>query len=328
MNNIDMTIFENYETVETALLNDLATEAQTRGKKARTLKGEKYYVKFDGVWYDETPEQSRIYKLIRNNYNHFVEQLNSAKSDILGIWENVWGDRLPDIIANLQKGIEICQKYFDAFKDFIIEGVEEKKEETVEETEEVSEETETETSNDKRELTKEEIEKAPDFMPIKGYEGLYEVGKDGSVWSLNYNRTGQRKQMRPTPYNKYGHLLVNLYKDEKKKTRKVHQLVLNAYLPKPSPELVVMHKNSTPSDNRLKNLKWGTYDENNNEPHAIALQTNHPATSTPVLCVETGEVYPSTHEAERQTGIKQQNISKCCNGKYKTAGGYHWHKVH
>ena len=42
-------------------------------------------------------------------------------------------------------------------------------------------------------LSKEQIDGMPDFTPVEGYEGLYEVGKDGSVWSLNYNRTGQRK---------------------------------------------------------------------------------------------------------------------------------------
>lgn len=125
-------IFNSYETVETALLNDLATEVRTKGKKARTLKGENYYVKYDDEWYDVTPEQCRIYKLIRNNYNMFVEQLNSAKSDILGVWKNVWGERLPVIIADLEKGIEICQKYFDAFKSFITEP--EKNETTEEET--------------------------------------------------------------------------------------------------------------------------------------------------------------------------------------------------
>ena len=131
MNTIDKNIFNDYASVETALLNELATEVRTKGKKARVLKGEGYYVKYDGVEYDITPEQCRIYKLIRNNYNMFVEHLNSAKSDMLGFWRNVWGERLPAIIADLEKGIEICQKYFDAFKSFITEGEED---ETVEET--------------------------------------------------------------------------------------------------------------------------------------------------------------------------------------------------
>lgn len=135
MNSIDKNIFKSYEIVETALLNELATEARTKGKKARTVKGDGYYVKYDGVKYDITPEQCRIFRLIRNNFNMFAEQLNSAKSDILGVWKNVWGERLPVIIAHLEKGLEICQKYFDAFKSFITEG-EKVETETIEETEE------------------------------------------------------------------------------------------------------------------------------------------------------------------------------------------------
>lgn len=34
--------------------------------------------------------------------------------------------------------------------------------------------------------------------------------------------------------------------------------------------------------------------------------------------------YPSTHEAERQTGVPQQNISKCINKERHTAGNYQW----
>ena len=180
-------------------------------------------------------------------------------------------------------------------------------------------------------LSKEEIEKAPDFMPVVGYEGLYEVGKDGSVWSLNYHQSGQRKQLRPAPCSKCGHLIVGLCKDGKQKTRLVHQLVLNAYLPKPSPQLEVLHLNSEPTDNRLENLAWGTHEENMNDTHHKALQsivhTNHPDLSTPVLCIETAEVFPSVSEAGRQTGIKQPSISACLNGRRKTAGGFHWAKV-
>jgi len=46
--------------------------------------------------------------------------------------------------------------------------------------------------------------------------------------------------------------------------------------------------------------------------------------SKKVLCVETGEVFESAHEASRKTGVDFGNISKVCLGKLKTAGGYHW----
>ena len=41
-----------------------------------------------------------------------------------------------------------------------------------------------------------------------------------------------------------------------------------------------------------------------------------------VLCVETGVIYNSEADALRATGI--QSIGKCCRGRRKTAGGYHW----
>jgi len=48
------------------------------------------------------------------------------------------------------------------------------------------------------------------------------------------------------------------------------------------------------------------------------------ARSKQVKCVETGIIYSSTREAEKQTGIKHNNISQVCNGKRKTAGKLHW----
>ena len=44
----------------------------------------------------------------------------------------------------------------------------------------------------------------------------------------------------------------------------------------------------------------------------------------PVICVETGQKFLSTCDASRKTGIDQGSISKVCNGKNKSAGGYHW----
>lgn len=43
-----------------------------------------------------------------------------------------------------------------------------------------------------------------------------------------------------------------------------------------------------------------------------------------IVCVETGQVFFSSHEAERQTGINHNHISRCCRGMAKTSGGFHW----
>ncbi len=49
------------------------------------------------------------------------------------------------------------------------------------------------------------------------------------------------------------------------------------------------------------------------------------AKSIPVRCVETDRIYKSAKIAAEATGINSRgDISKCCKGKIKTAGGFHW----
>ena len=38
--------------------------------------------------------------------------------------------------------------------------------------------------------------------------------------------------------------------------------------------------------------------------------------------------WPSAREAERRLGIPQPNISQCCKGRYKSAGGFVWRYAH
>ena len=44
-----------------------------------------------------------------------------------------------------------------------------------------------------------------------------------------------------------------------------------------------------------------------------------------VICVETGTIYESITDANRKTGIT--NITACCKGRIKKAGGYHWNYI-
>lgn len=46
-----------------------------------------------------------------------------------------------------------------------------------------------------------------------------------------------------------------------------------------------------------------------------------------VICVETGKLYRTAHEASRETGVDFSSICKCRRGKVKTAGGFHWVSV-
>ena len=43
-----------------------------------------------------------------------------------------------------------------------------------------------------------------------------------------------------------------------------------------------------------------------------------------VMCVETGKIYLTMHEAAEETNANIATISLCCKGKAKTSGGFHW----
>ena len=46
-----------------------------------------------------------------------------------------------------------------------------------------------------------------------------------------------------------------------------------------------------------------------------------------VVCVETGEVFSSIRQASKSSNVDFSAIAKCCKGKRKSAGGYHWRYV-
>lgn len=46
--------------------------------------------------------------------------------------------------------------------------------------------------------------------------------------------------------------------------------------------------------------------------------------SRPVYCIELNTLYIGAREAARELGLNQGNITKACQGKLRTTGGYHW----
>ena len=64
--------------------------------------------------------------------------------------------------------------------------------------------------------------------------------------------------------------------------------------------------------------------------HAINTKLFNPThcrTWVKVKCIETGETFESIIDASRKTGINNNSICCCANGKSKTAGGYRWIKI-
>lgn len=104
-----------------------------------------------------------------------------------------------------------------------------------------------------------------EVKPIEGYEGIYSVSNTGQVFSHNYLRTGQKREMKLKKDNE-GYFLVGLYQDGKQKWHKVHRLVLEAFIPNPDNKLYCDHIDTNKANNHVSNLRWCTRKENMNNP--------------------------------------------------------------
>lgn len=165
------------------------------------------------------------------------------------------------------------------------------------------------------------------FKDIKGYEGLYQVSNMGNVKSLNKRKGRILKPQKDSD----GYLQVNLYKQGKLKHHKIHRLVAQAFIDNPNNYEEVNHRDEDKTNNNVTNLEWCTRLYNHNygtiNQRIAESNINHPKTSKQVLCVETGLIYPSTMEVQRQFGFRNVHISSACNGKLKKAYGYTWRYV-
>lgn len=152
---------------------------------------------------------------------------------------------------------------------------------------------------------------------VKGYVGLYQVSNYGRVRSLDTKQvrsngrvmcefTVKGQILNPyftgrTTRNSKGYLTVNL----KRKNKKVHRLVAEAFLENPNNYPMVNHKDGNTENNNVENLEWCT--NLHNVRHAIkhGLKPsgenvyNHKLTQTQV-----NEIRNSYQKGVRGNGIK------------------------
>ena len=93
-------------------------------------------------------------------------------------------------------------------------------------------------------------------MEIKDYEN-YLIYPDGRVWS----KKGKGKFMKSQD-NGNGYFWVCLSKNNKVKYHYIHRLLAIHYIPNPDNKLQVDHINRNRADNRIENLRWVSWSEN------------------------------------------------------------------
>lgn len=95
------------------------------------------------------------------------------------------------------------------------------------------------------------------FKPVNGYEG-YSINENGLV------KNKQGKIMK-TRKDKYGYERLNLQKEGKKVTEKIHRLVMTTFNPvENANNMTVDHIDGNLSNNNISNLRWVYLGENLN----------------------------------------------------------------
>ena len=122
--------------------------------------------------------------------------------------------------------------------------------------------------------------------------------------------------------NKKGYLQVLLCNGKIRRRVFVHRIVAIEFIPNDKQLSEVNHINEIKTDNRAINLEWCDTLYNNN--YGTRNKRLSKAINQLTLSGELINTFEGIREAERITGIKNQSISQCCKGKYKTAGGYIW----
>lgn len=127
------------------------------------------------------------------------------------------------------------------------------------------------------------------WLPVVGYEGLYEVSDLGRIVSFFH-----KEKRLLHPWKSHGYRRVTLVKNGIEKSTAVHILEGTSFLPNPENKPTVNHKNGIRDDNRLVNLEWATMPEQ--QDHAIA-------TGLRKIILRAGEMYNSSVTNEQALEI-------------------------
>ncbi len=90
---------------------------------------------------------------------------------------------------------------------------------------------------------------------VIGYEHLYRVSTLNQIKSLRF---GKEKILKPSKYDKYGHLGVSLWKNKEPKFFRVHQLVMETFIGPCPIGMEICHNDGNPANNNLDNLRYDT----------------------------------------------------------------------
>lgn len=186
-----------------------------------------------------------------------------------------------------------------------------------------------------------------EWKPVTQFPSRYLISNMGRVWSIYSSCFLSPKR------TKTGYLRVSLCENGYREECLIHRLVAVAFIDNPENKPTVNHINENKMDNRVDNLEWATYLEQNIHGTRIARAVAHTdwaersqkidysviaskhdylhmneSQKTPVSQYSLEGVFmrnfSGISEAARTLGISAGGICSCVKGVRKTCGGFKW----
>ena len=165
------------------------------------------------------------------------------------------------------------------------------------------------------------------------YKLYYQADTFGNIWSMRTD-----KILKPDTSSHYARVIVGQKHNKRPLRVLVHRFVAKTFIPNPENKPQVNHIDGNPLNNNVSNLEWVTHSENALHANSTGLsnvkyrmlgktgEKNHLSKTVYQYSMEYSLVteFSGIRDAERILSIDSSSISKCCNGKQKSAGGFKW----
>lgn len=100
------------------------------------------------------------------------------------------------------------------------------------------------------------------WKKISGFPGYF-INHRAEIASIKLDSGRRSISLNIIAQSKWKYFQVNLSKNKKSRSYKLHRIMAMTYLPKPlEGQTIVRHLNSDRYDNRIENLAWGTPKDN------------------------------------------------------------------